>query len=80
MVSKTVKMDAHGRIVIPKSAREALKLGDEAIFRLEIEDEEIVMKPLKLKKDAVKAMADMELPVGPWEKMEKEIEKGASGG
>jgi len=74
---RTVEMDKSGRVVIPKEIRRALKMSGEQTLLVEVRKEEIVLKPLYLKSDPVKAIAEMNLPVATWEEMEKQIEEGA---
>ncbi len=76
-MARTVEMDKFGRVIIPKEVRDELGVGEGDIFRLERKDEEILLKPLRLKKNPAKAIAEMNLPVSSWERIEKEIEHGA---
>ncbi len=73
---RTVEMDKSGRVVIPKEIRRALKMSGEQTLLVEVRKEEIVLKPLYLKRDPVKAIAEMNLPVATWEDLEKQIEEG----
>jgi len=75
---RILEMDKLGRVVIPKEIRRSLQLGDEQTLLVEVREGEIVLKPLSLKSDPVKAIAEMGLPVATWEEMEKQIEEGAT--
>lgn len=76
-MARTVEMDKSGRIIIPKEIRDELGVGEGGIFTLERKDEQILLKPLRLKKNPAKAIAEMNLPISTWERIEKEIERGA---
>jgi len=73
---KTVEMDKSGRVVIPREIRQALQMSGEQTLLIELRKEEIVLKPLRLKSDPVKAIAEMNLPIAKWEAIEKQIEEG----
>ncbi|KPV64045.1 MAG: SpoVT / AbrB like domain protein [Candidatus Bathyarchaeota archaeon BA1] len=73
---KTIEMDKSGRVVIPREIRQALKISGEQTLLIELQKEEIVLKPLRLKSDPIKAIAEMNLPIAKWEEIEKQIEEG----
>ena len=73
---ETVLMDKSGRVVIPKTIRQTLQMSGEQTLLIELRKEEIVLKPLHLKSDPVKAIAEMNLPIAKWEEIEKQIEEG----
>jgi len=73
-----VEMDKSGRVVIPKEIRRTLQMGEEQTLLVEVREGEIVLKPINLKSDPVKAIAEMNLPVAAWEEMEKQIEEAAT--
>jgi len=73
---KTVEMDKSGRVVIPREIRQSLQMSGEQTLLIELRKEEIVLKPLRLKSDPVKAIAEMNLPIAKWEEIEKQIEEG----
>jgi len=75
-MAKTAEMDRLGRVVIPKEIRRTLQISEGQTLLIEISGGEIVLKPLHLKSDPVKAIAEMDLPVATWEEIEKQIEEG----
>jgi len=77
-MARTVEMDKSGRIIIPKEIRNELGVGEGDIFTLERKDQQILLKPLRLKKNPVKAIAEMSLPISTWERIEREVEPGAT--
>jgi len=76
-MGKIVEMDKTGRVVIPKEIRQALRISGEQPMLIELRKDEIVLKPLHLKSDPLEAIAEMNLPIGKWEEIEKQIEEGA---
>ena len=77
-MARIVEMDKSGRVVIPKEIRRTLRIGEEQTLLVEVREGEIILKPLSLKSDPVKAIAEMNLPVATWEELEKQIEEGAT--
>jgi AbrB family looped-hinge helix DNA binding protein len=76
-LAKTVQTDRSGRIIIPKEIRDDIGIEEGDLIRIEKRNDEILLKPLHLKKNPVEAVVEMTLPVSTWEIMEGEIEKGA---
>jgi len=76
-MARTVEMDKSGRIIIPKEIRDELGVGEGDVFKLERKDDEILLKPIRLKKNPAEAISEMTLPISSWERVEKEIERGA---
>jgi len=75
-MEKIIEMDKSGRVVIPKELRQALRIRDAQPLLVELRKGEIVLKPLNLKGDPLKAIAEMNLPIAEWEQVEKQIEEG----
>ncbi len=74
----TVPVDKSGRMVMPKKVRESLGIEGEATLSLEVRGSEVVLKRSGIERSPAKAIAKMSLPVGPWNKVEKEIAEGAA--
>jgi AbrB family looped-hinge helix DNA binding protein len=72
-----VSVDKAGRVVLPKKAREKLGLSGKGVLAMELRESEIVLKRSSAEKSPSKAIAKMNLPVGRWSRIEKEIEEGA---
>ena len=77
-MAKIIEMDKSGRVVIPREIRRSLQMTGEQTLLIELRKEEIVLKPLRLKSEPVKAIAEMNLPLAKWEEVEKQIEEGAT--
>jgi len=73
---KKIQMDKLGRVAIPKVIRKALQLSGEQTLFVELRKDEIVLRPLYLESDPVKAIAKMNLPIAKWEEIEKQIGEG----
>jgi len=78
MSSQTIHIDKRGRIELPRKMREALGLLPETDVVVELTDKGIFIKPKLIATPLTQKIADMDLPVADWEKMEQEIEQGRS--
>ena len=76
----TIPVDEAGRVVIPKRVRKMLGIAGEDILSIEVRGSEVVLKRSGIERSPAKAIAKMNLPAGPWDKVEREIEEGASSG
>jgi AbrB family looped-hinge helix DNA binding protein len=77
-MATTVSVDEAGRVVIPKKVRVKLGIDGEGILSIEVRGSELILKRSGIEKSPAKAITKMSLPVGPWNKVEREIEEGAS--
>ena len=77
LMASTVTVDKAGRMVIPKKIRKKLGLAGEGVVTIEVKGSEVVLKRSAAEKSPSKAISKMNLPVGPWRQVEKEIEEGA---
>jgi len=72
-----VSVDKSGRVVLPKDVRKRLGLTGEGMLLMEVKESEVVLKRSEIEKSPSKAISKMNLPAGPWGRVEKEIEEGA---
>jgi len=77
-MATTVSMDEAGRVILPKKVRKMLGIAGEEILSIEVRGTEVVLRRSGLEKSPSKAITKMNLPVDPWDMVEKEIEKGAA--
>lgn len=75
-----VKVDKAGRLVLPKKARMKLGISGEGILAVELRESEVVIKRAKSERSPSKAISKMSLPAGSWNRIEREIEEGATEG
>ncbi len=76
MLKQIIKIDKRGRIEIPKKMREECGLFPETDALIEIKDDGILIKPKLTDTPITRRIAEMDLPVSEWKKMEKEIAEG----
>ena len=78
-MEKIVSVDKAGRVVLPKEVRKKLGLPREGgALALEVKESEVVLKRSAIEKSPSRAISKMNLPVGRWNQLEKEIEQGAT--
>ena len=75
-----VSVDKSGRMVLPKKVRQKLGVEGEGILLMEVKESEVVLRRTEIEKSPSKAISMMNLPIGPWNRVEREIEEGASSG
>jgi bifunctional DNA-binding transcriptional regulator/antitoxin component of YhaV-PrlF toxin-antitoxin module len=69
-----VIIDSVGRINLPKKILQTLRIAPKSEVILEVSDkEEVLIKPKKTSLSITEKIASMNLPVGNWLEMEKEI-------
>jgi len=75
MLAQTVEVDRSGRVVLPKSIRDRLKIGPGSEVVIEMKDKEVTLRRQKQERTTVitERIAALRLPVGDWEQMEREI-------
>ncbi len=73
-----ISVDKAGRMVLPKKVRERLGIEKEGVLLMEVKESEVVLKRSTLEKSPSKAISKMNLPTGLWNKIEREIEEGAT--
>lgn len=73
-----VNIDKAGRLVLPKKARRKLGVSGEGILAVELRESEVVIKRARSERSPSKAISKMSLPAGSWNKIEQEIEEGAT--
>ena len=71
-----ITVDRVGRMVLPKKVREKLGLVGEGVAVMEVKGSEVLLKRSKTDRSPSKAISKMNLPIGPWEEVEGEIEEG----
>jgi len=78
MLAQTVKVDRSGRVVLPKSIRDRLKIGPGSEVVIEVKDKEVTLRRKEQERTTAitERIAALRLPVGEWEQMEREIESG----
>jgi len=72
-----VSVDKAGRVVLPKDVRQRLGLSGKGVLAMEVKESEVVLKRSATDKSPAKAISKMNLPAGPWSRIEKEIEEGS---
>ena len=77
-MAELVSVDKSGRLVLPKRIRKKLGLEQGGVVALELRGSGLAIERISAEKSAAKAISKMHLPIGPWEKTEKEIAKGIS--
>lgn len=77
-MATVVSVDKSGRVVLPKKVREKLGLVGEGMLLIEVKGSKVLLKRSPMEKSPSRAIAKMNLPVGPWERVEKEIEEGGT--
>jgi AbrB family looped-hinge helix DNA binding protein len=77
-LAKIVSVDKAGRMVLPKKVRERLGIEGEGVLLMEVKDSEVVLRRSTVERSPSKAISKMNLPTGPWNKIESEIEEGAT--
>ncbi len=75
MLAQVIQLDDQGRIELPQKMREALGLLPETDIIIELTDSGIFIKPKLSLTPITQKIADMELPVSDWTRIEREIEK-----
>jgi len=78
MLAQTVKVDRSGRVVLPKSIRDRLKIGPGSEVVIEVKDKEVTLRRQEQERTTAitERIAALRLPIGDWEQMEREIEFG----
>jgi bifunctional DNA-binding transcriptional regulator/antitoxin component of YhaV-PrlF toxin-antitoxin module len=76
MLTQIVKIDKHGRIEVPEKMRKASGLFPETDVLIELKDNGVLIKPKLAATPITQRIAEMDLPVSDWAKLEKEIEQG----
>lgn len=76
MTSQIARVDSSGRISLPKPVREFLRLRPGGHVIIEFRDKEVMLRPPNSSANITNRIAALELPVGDWEQMEREIEAG----
>lgn len=65
-------------MVLPKKIRERLGVKGEGLLLIEVKESEVVLRPTTVERSPSKAISKMNLPTGNWNKIEREIEQGAT--
>ncbi|HEX9654466.1 MAG TPA: AbrB/MazE/SpoVT family DNA-binding domain-containing protein [bacterium] len=76
MSTQVSKIDKQGRIQLPEKMREKSGLLPETDVLIELRDDGIFIKPKLTTTPITQRIAEMDLPVSDWEKMEAEIAEG----
>ena len=76
MTTQTAKVDRSGRISLPKPVRELLHLRAGGHVIIELRGKEVTLRAQESAASITDRIAALELPVGDWEQMEREIEVG----
>lgn len=74
MTAQTIQIDTHGRIELPRMMREALGLFPETDVLVEMPAKEIFIRPKLSATPITQRIANMDLPISDWSRMEQEIE------
>ncbi|MDG6979231.1 MAG: AbrB/MazE/SpoVT family DNA-binding domain-containing protein [Nitrososphaerota archaeon] len=73
-----VNVDEAGRLVLPKNARRKLGISGRGILAVELRESEVVIRRARSEQSPSKAISRMSLPAGSWNRVEREIEEGAT--
>jgi len=78
MFTQTVKVDRSGRVVLPKSIRERLRIEPGSKMIIEMKDQEVMLRLQEGDRATTitRRISALRLPVGDWDQMEREIEAG----
>lgn len=67
-----------GVLITPKGVKKALRIANEDVLTIDVRDSEIVLRSSGIEKSPTRASSKMSLPLGRWDKIEKEIGEGAA--
>lgn len=76
MFTQTVTIDQSGRIMLPEPILNALGVQPESELIIELTEHGVSIRTQPSATPITDRLATMNLPVGEWEQMEKEIEAG----
>ena len=78
IIETVINVDKAGRLVLPKKVRKKIGLSGKGVLAMELRESEVVLRKAKSEQSPSKAISKMNLPTGPWIRIEKEIEEGAA--